>query len=705
MASTAQEASRKSQYSRRRYEETSEIGPPPITDEQRLIGEKLRIECQHDLEAFNVKVFPRSSGLKPLGSVQKTSIAHDQTIIVDGGRGTKAEPRGYGKTTRTCNAGMWGVLYNYRKMVPVFSANMEKSKNQIMARWKAEFSANELLFWMFPELIWPFRALENKSQRCKSQTFNGQLTHLQWNADRIVFPHLPDNPASGSLLVALPLASCRGATHTMPDGTILRPDLVIFDDVQKDEDAANPNTVRKTEELIEHSAMMLGSHAKRMSAIMNCTVREADDLSEVYLKKTGWRRVRYKMLAERADKEKELWLGAYADIRRSYDPENPDDQKRAHKEALQFYLDHIDAMEAGAKATWEWAYNWDEDDPTELSAIQHAYNILIDSGETVFAAECQNEPLRDTGGLAMLTPVQMCGKQSGYGQNVVPAECSTLTAFVDVHPEILYWEVWAWEPNFTGYLIDYGQFPEQAKRNFGHKSLSKKLSDLFPGYDASATITAALAALLHGDQGIVGLMQREWTRTDGVPLKIGRCGIDANGEASDDIKKFIRQSPYMPLLVPTYGRGVKASQMPISLWQQSKGKNVGPEWTLTKGKAGDPVGCTFDTNWWKTHFHRAMALPPGSQGGSYVFKVSNPEYHRRLGEHWCSERPKEIAYGHRKVYEFSLKPGCDNHDLDCAIGNRIMASMAGITSVKSGPAKKKLSLAALQQQKRSGRAA
>jgi hypothetical protein len=699
------ETRRKQQYSRTKVSEQSEIGPPKLTDEQRAEGDRLRELCRDDLEKFNVEVFPNSTGLKPFGKVQLDSIAHDQAIIQDGGRIVKAEPRAYAKTSRGCNAALWGAVYGKRRMIPVFSANMEKSKTQIMARWKAELASNDYLYWMFPELIWPFRCLQNKPQRCASQTYDGELTHIQWTADRIVFPTVPEQLGSGSVLVALPLKSCRGATHTMPDGTILRPDLLIFDDVQKDEDADNPNTIRKLEDLIDHTALMLGGHSQTMSAIMNCTVRQPDDLGELYLKKHGWRRVRYKMLTKPALREKELWLGKYADILKAYDPESVDDQRRAQKEALTFYLEHRAEMNEGAGVTWDWAYTWNDSDPVEVSAIQHAYNILIDLGESVFASECQNEPIRDTGGLVILKPEEIRNKQSGYARNEVPKECVKITAFSDVHDNIHYWHVWAWEPNFTGYLIDYGTFPDQKRRQFGHAMLAVGLKDLFPGLDNAATITAGLDALVHGSDkhGFTGLMHREWIRTDGVPMKIAMMGVDANGEEADVIKKFIRQSPFSSTLCPTFGRGVGAATAPMSTWQQAKGKTgEGPEWVSTKGSPGDPIGITFDTNFWKTRFHRALALPTGSQGATYIYKVDNPEHHRRLSEHWYSERPKEVSSGSRTVYEFPKIPKGDNHDLDCGVGARVMASKVGITSVKRPPKKQRLSLAEYAKRARAG---
>lgn len=682
-------ASRQARYSRRKSDEDAEIGPPPLTDAQRAIGDELREACRGDLLEFNIRVFPNSTGLKPFGDVQRDSIAHDQAVITNGGRVCKAEPRGYGKTTRTCNAALWADLYGYRRMIPIFSANMEKSKNQVMARWKAELMGNDLLFWMFPELIWPLRALENKPQRCASQTMNGEPTHTKWTADRIVFPHVPGVPGSGSVLIALPLKSCRGATHTTPDGTVLRPELCIFDDVQKDEDADNPNTIRKIEELIDHTAMMLGGHSQTMSAIMSCTVRQLDDLSEIYLKKPSWRRVRYKMLNTPSEVEDSFWLDEYAGVRTAYDPESPDDQERAHRESLALYESKREIADKGATVSWDWAYAWNDAEPTEISAIQHAYNIRIDLGESVFSSECQNDPVRETGGLVMLSPAEICAKQSDYLRGQFPQECTTLTFFVDVHPSILYWGVWAWEPFFTGYCIDYGTFPDQRRRYFSHDMLQRKLGDVFPRRDLESTTTAALDVLIHGsdEHQCEGLVHKEWLRSDGVPMKIARGLIDANGEASDAVKKFVRHSDFSAILMPSYGKGIGAKHKPISQWEQSRGRqDIGPEWTFLQPKQGDPRGVVFDTNFWKTRWHRGIALPKGSRGALYLY-ATDPEHHRMLADHCRSEKPTEVIVGSRVVYEFGEpKPGADNHMWDCAVGNMVAASTAGIKSVASSGA-------------------
>lgn len=660
-------------YSRRKSAETAEIGPPQITDEQRAIGAELRERCRSSLETFNAEVFPNSTGLKPFGPVQRDSIAQDESVILHGGRVCKAEPRGYGKTTRTRNGALWGVLYGYRRLIPVFSANLDKSKQQIIAGWKAELTTNDRLFWMFPELIWPLRALENKPQRCPSQTYNGKLTHTSWTSDRIVFPYIEGVPGSGSVLVALPLKSCRGVNHTTPDGTVLRPELVIFDDVQTDEDAGNPATVKKIEDLIDHTAMMLGGHSQTISAIMSCTVRCEGDLSETYLKKSGWRRVRYKMLDKPADAQETFWFGKYAEARTSYNPEDPDDQRRAHRESLELYEQNRELADAGASTTWEWAYAWGDAEPLEVSSIQHAYNIRIDLGESVFSSECQNEPAAEQIDLAILTAPEIQRKQHGYGRGAVPGACDTVTGFIDVQGSLLYWLVAAWQADFSGYVLDYGAWPEQGREYFTLRDARKTLRRKYKGTDDEG-------AAYQGVQDCIAfLCGREYRRNDGATLRMRRLLVDCNGQISEKLNEACRQSPFAPLLTPSYGRGITATQKPISSWTQSRGKRCGPEWVPTEAKGKHLVGVISDVNYWKKRFQDALALPVGSRGSVSLFKAK-PAAHRMVGEQWASEKPYRVEHDGRVVFEWKLKPGHDNHFLDCGVGAMVAASLCGVSN-------------------------
>jgi len=342
-------------------------------------------------------------------------------------------------------------------------------------------------------------------------------------------------------------------------------------------------------------------------------------------------------------------------------------------------------MDEGAEASWKSCF----DEEHELSAVQHAYNILILTGENAFMSECQNAPLRDMGGLEILTPDQICRKQHDYPRGQFPKECVLLATHVDCHPEIFYAEVWAYEPNFTKYKVDEFTFPDQKRKYFAHRSLARKLSKLFPGRDAEATLTAGLDAFLHGHEEWPGLMYLEWQRADGVPMKIGSGLVDANGVYRDAIVKVVSRSPFSTIVRPAFGKGIGAKNSPMSAWPQTREQRiVGPEWICTKPCVSEVGGVLFDTNYWKTRFHRAFALPRGSQGAAYLYKA-NPSDHRLAADHYTSEKATEVTVGSRSVYEFTQKPNTDNHKLDNAIGCDVAASRGGITSVKKPPAQRR----------------
>jgi hypothetical protein len=497
-------------------------------------------------------------------------------------------------------------------------------------------------------------------------------------------PTIPGSPASGAVIKPRGIgANIRGIRHKGADGVQARPDLILLDDPQTDESARNPERVTQQLETLNKAILRLGGHKRRLAAVCNATIIECDDMIDQLAdrkKHPAWQTERIPMLRSYAKHQDDFWLGPYADARNSYSADLPGDQERAHREATQLYAQNRELADEGAEATWVACF----EEGTEISAIQHAYNIIIDTGMDAFMAECQNQPVRDTSGLVLLTPDEICRKQCGYARDAIPPECTLLTAFVDVHPEILYWQVWAWQQGFTGYLISYGTFPDQRRRHFAHNHLLRKLRQLFGGCDTSAKITAGLNGLLHGyePESWHGLLARQWSRLDGVPMRIGCALCDANGEESDTVKAVIRQSQFASILAPSFGVGIGAKGAPMSRYHGYKSKIYGPEWMPTKPRPGEPQGIKFDSNYWKTRFHRALALPAGSRGALYLHKAQ-PADHRQLADHWNAEKAKEVTANGRLVYEFVQKPGADNHYLDCAVGNMVAASRAGIKSVVS----------------------
>ncbi|MFN9288529.1 MAG: terminase gpA endonuclease subunit, partial [Planctomyces sp.] len=127
-------------------------------------------------------------------------------------------------------------------------------------------------------------------------------------------------------------------------------------------------------------------------------------------------------------------------------------------EATAFYEKHRVQMDEGAIVAWPERYNQDE-----ASAIQHAMNLRLQN-EAAFFAEYQNEPLPEVAAEDdLLTADQICAKTNGQTRGTIPLGCGHVTMFVDVQQKLLYWVVCAWEDDFTGYVVDYGSYPDQRR--------------------------------------------------------------------------------------------------------------------------------------------------------------------------------------------------------------------------------------------------
>ena len=102
--------------------------------------------------------------------------------------------------------------------------------------------------------------------------------------------------------------------------------------------------------------------------------------------------------------------------------------------------------------------------------------------------------------------------------------------------------VCAWEDDFTGYVIDYGAYPDQQRPYFTLRDARHTLGAWprkEPGIEGA--IYAGLEALTGTYSG------QSWRRDDGAQLRIGRCLIDANWGDQHGCR--------VPVLPPVAARG------------------------------------------------------------------------------------------------------------------------------------------------------
>lgn len=679
--------------SREHFASVADIGKiPPVANPAR------REACRLDLFRFLTTYFPNSTGLRPFSEDHARVIGRLQDCCLGGGAFANAVYRGFAKTTISENSAIWSILYGHRRFVPVFGSDATAAES-IIDSIKLELSENDLLYEDFPEVCHAVRALEGKPQRCASQTYEGKLTHIEWTAEAIVMPSIPGSVASGGILTARGLTGAsRGLKHKRPDGTQQRPDFVIIDDPQTDESASTPLQVGKRLDTIRKSILKLGGHDRRIAVVMNATVIRRGDLVEQILdpkRFPAWQGERIKMVKRWGDAHDTLWLTEYQRIRTTYDPQIIGDQRRAHRDATEFYKRNRAAMDANCIVSWEHCFDRDN----EITAIQHAYNLLIDDGPEVFASECQNEPADlETTADEALTPAVINAKLNNRERGEVPLACSRVVSFIDVQKEALFWVVMAMQDNFTGYILDYGCYPEQSRKWFTVRDIRKTLAVAENVKGLEATIYAGLRTLTGQ------LAAREWMREDGAAIRLERGLIDANwGPSTDVIYNFCRESPHANILMPSHGRGIGASSMPLTHRKKMPGDKEGQGWFIPAVRTRRAVRyAVFDTNYWKTFLAGRWRIPLGAAGNLSVFGET-PEEHRMLVDHLTAEVGIQTEGRGRRLIEWKLKPNAENHWLDCAVGCFVAASIQGCRLSEHGndpmPARKKLKLSEIQKLK------
>ena len=616
-------------------------------------------------------------------------IARIEQAVLHGGLFALAMPRGSGKTSIAECACLWAVLYGHRQFVCLIGAS-EVHAVEMLDSIKMELDGNDLLEADFPEVVHPIRCLDGIANRCSGQLYKGERTHIGWTADEVVLPSIPGSKASGAIIkVAGITGRIRGMKYKRADGQTVRPSLVVLDDQQTDESARSLSQCATREHILAGAVLGLAGPGRKISGIMPCTVIRPGDMADNILdrdKHPEWNGERTRMVYSFPANEK-LWA-KYAEIRA--------ESLRIHgdlREATAFYEANRAALDEGAQVAWPERFNHDE-----ASAIQHAMNLKLQD-EAAFYAEYQNEPLPEKGveDEESLTVDQIAQKLNGYRAGEVPLGADYLTMFIDVQGKLLFWLVAAWADDFTGYIVDYGEYPSQKRRYFALRDATRTLQLAAKGAGLEGAIYAGLEAVTND------LLSREWRREDGAHLKVERCLIDANwGTSTDVVYQFCRQSQHAAVLTPSHGRFVGASSIPFSEYRRKRGDRVGLNWRIPSVHGRRAIRhVLFDSNYWKSFIHARLAVAMGDRGCLSLFG-HDPEVHRLLAEHLTSEYRVKTEGRGRVVDEWKLRPeASENHWLDCLVGCAVAASMQGVvlpgTDAKAAVKRERVRLSELQR--------
>ena len=540
--------------------------------------------------------------------MHEVAISRLQTAVLDGARSALAMPRGGGKSVLCRGAILWAISYAHRRYPFLIGATGEKAEQGLDAiktliRFNEDYTAD------FPEVAYPIAALGGINNRAAGQLCEGEPTLIEWSKYRVVLPTVlpppnldcdgPYAPTSGNVIGASGLTGegIRGSSHTLRTGEVIRPDLVLPDDPSSDESAMSPSQNAKRERLLNGAVLGMAGPGKTISCVMPATVVYEDDLADRMLDRKRnplWRGERFALL-ESMPKDMAAWE-KYGEVYKvCMSADKPDIAP-----ANEHYIERREILDIGAVPTWDHRKL-----PEEVSAVQHAMNLYFAVGPEAFYSEYQNDPaLARPAGTTQTTAESIVDRVNLLPRGVVPNEAEFLTTLIDVHDSLLYFAVVAWRSDFTGWLIDYGTYPEQDRAHF-------RLAD--------ARITLATIDESDGDDaaGVEGQVMRglevltdnlcscEWAREDGTPVTIRRCLIDA-GYLPGVVHQVCRRSAHKAVLQPAKGRAIRAKDRQFEEYVHKSGEQLGENWRVVTNQRHGTRLVLHDTNFWKSLLHQRL---------------------------------------------------------------------------------------------------
>jgi hypothetical protein len=616
-----------------------------------------RFFCEHFLSS----VFYLRWSRDHLRAIEKIERA-----VLSGGQFAFAMPRGSGKTVLSIAACLWAILYGHHEFVVLIGSDEEHAIS-MLDTIKTELETNDKLHAAFPEATHPIRCLSGITKRSHGQLFRGERTHIECTANSLTLATIPGAACSGAAIrVSGITGRIRGMTFHRPDGRTVRPSLVVIDDPQTDESARSPTQCAMRENILNGAILGLAGPGKKISAIMPCTVIYPNDLADRILNRDlhpEWSGERMKMLYAMPEN-----LNLWYEYKRILDECLASGS--SIEKATEFYQAHREEMDRGAVVAWPERFNHDE-----LSAIQHAMNLWLRDDRS-FQAEYQNTPVLDNAGVEEyhLNVSLLSKRLSMQPRAVVPAGCTTLTAFIDSHQNAIYYLVCAWTETFDGYVIDYGTTPEQSVSYFSLREIPVTLQSYYNTNSVETMVSRGIA------ETIEKLMSRSYPVADSnATLKIDRCLVDASwGAMTDVVYKTCKDSVYAASVFPSHGKYVGASSRPMNEWSKGGAVRVGLHWRIHLRERGIRH-VVFDTNFWKSFVYSRLVTERGQSGTLFVFGT-NAAAHRLFFDHLLAEYFVPVESRGRIVNEWKLRASNDdNHWWDCLVGAAVAASIQGVS--------------------------
>ena len=646
-----------------------------------------REKYRWNLRRFCDEVFPQWFSL-PHGEDQLAALAAIQDVVKHGKRRAIARPRGSGKTRQTLAACVWAAVFHHAPYTVLFAANARMARKNLQNIMRA-FVFNPKLRRLWPEYCTPIAAAFQRPNRAAYLSHGGEPLFLEASTTRLVLPYYKGRGDSVAVLeCAGILEAARGLSFDAPNGETLRPRLLIGDDFQTKASARSHSQCALRIETITGDFAQMGGANTATGIVLNATTIEQGDAADQLLDRKkhpefvglrqsfikSWPTASRRGMEQRKapyDAEADKWA-TYCSLRKAGQAD--DDGGKA---ANEFYAVHRAAMDAGGVVGWESCFIAKRG---EVSALQHAFNVIADDGEKVFFSEFQNMPITNSEISVRLTADNVLQRLNGLPPGEVPEESQIITGFIDANDHALAWAVCAWHvkaDTVTGAVIGYGEWARAGNGKIGDTHRPDKIWD--ENKPAAEGKPVAFWGALNGLAAWLHAPGR-WTRK-GRNVLPSLVLVDSGytlAKGDTTIFRWIANSGGSF----GYSRGWPARTFRFEKTSEGSNSEVLKAsrenwWRFERYKPLENVfGLPHDAEFHDRATQAAWTLPAGAPG-SLTLNGTRPEEHLAFAAQIAGVKLLEFknadAAGVSGLYLWAKTPGVRNEMSDCVRGCRLAA--------------------------------
>lgn len=551
----------------------------------------------------------------PFEKPHKAIIKGIDEACSKGGQLAIAAERGIGKS-----AILYGVTLKMgisgQQRFPVYIPWGDKDKKQGFEFWQNALCYNDRLLADYPEIVCPFRHAGSVAQRVNStwweHTGDATGARLQMMAGVIKFPD-----GKGYIGSSTMNGNPRGLNATDAKGRIIRPSMVVIDDVQDNKVAASQGSdglVKKTILKIDGSISGLKRAGASFSIVMSGNCIKRGDVMDHYLNNKQWKGIRVGCIEswpdgwddeekKKGDSVRDLW-------RELQEITVGDDGDKRGKE---FYRKNKAALTKGMKLTSPKAYmagieERASDKRNHASVPVDAKHAVILEyfriGEDVFMAERQQDPMDEEQESRpyVFRPEHIFARCNGRKPFERPEWAAQIIASTDINPSY----------GLSTVIVGFGLDQTAAVMWYGiHKT---SIPGNLPERQHAQAVYAALTN--HGRELVSQpVVPTYWVIDAGganfpavmrfAPEATQLCGLSAAGYTGRNHDKYNE-----------YGK--------TYLPGQPKREGCQIRTDLHEGRHRQWIA--WDTDYWKEHMQRAWLGPDEAPGSCSIFSGRHGQF-------------------------------------------------------------------------------